>query len=114
MNLLRPAGALLAFCTLVTAQTEPDWPSVEQHAIALLQRYVRIASVNPPADTSETAKLLEAELIAAGMAPKLYQSAPGGKTNLIVRLPGKDRTKRPLLLLNHMDVVPVDPGALEG
>ncbi len=31
-----------------------------------------------------------------------------GHVNLLARLPGKDRTLRPLLLLNHMDVVPVD------
>jgi acetylornithine deacetylase/succinyl-diaminopimelate desuccinylase-like protein len=96
-------------CGAAAAASEPDWPSVEQHAVDLLQRYVRIASVNPPADTSGTAKLLESEFAAAGMRAKLYESGPGGKTNLIVRLPGKDNSKRPLLLLNHMDVVPVDP-----
>jgi acetylornithine deacetylase/succinyl-diaminopimelate desuccinylase-like protein len=42
------------------------------------------------------------------MEAKQYESGGGGRTNLIVRLPGKDRTLRPLLLLNHMDVVPVD------
>ena len=31
--------------------------------------------------------------------------------NLLVRLPGRDRSKKPLLLLNHFDVVPVDPKA---
>ncbi len=99
--------SLLVCLTCCTA-AEPDWPRVEQHATELLQRYVRIASVNPPADTSETAKLLQGELAAAGIEVKLYQSAPGGKTNLVARLPGADRSKRPLLLLNHMDVVPVD------
>ncbi len=74
----------------------------------LLQRYVRIASVNPPADTSGTAKFFKANSRPRECRPKLYKSGPGGKTNLIVRLPGRDRRKRPLLLLNHMDVVPVD------
>jgi acetylornithine deacetylase/succinyl-diaminopimelate desuccinylase-like protein len=86
----------------------PDWPRVEQHATELLQQYIRIRSVNPPADTTGTAKLLQHEFELAGMEAKLYTSAAGGKTNLLVRLPGKDRAKRPLLLLNHMDVVPVD------
>lgn len=99
--------ALLSSFSIANA-AEPDWPQVEQHAIDLLQRYVRIASVNPPADTSGTAKLLEGELKADGLEVKLYPSGPGGKTNLITRLPGRDRSKRPLLLLNHMDVVPVD------
>jgi len=104
------AFALFALLPSVRAGSaaEPNWPQVEQHAVDVLQRYVRIASINPPADTSGTAKLLQSELASAGLESKLYQSGPGGKTNLIVRLPGKDRSKRPLLLLNHMDVVPVD------
>jgi len=102
------AALLAGASTLGARAAEPDWPGVEQHAIDLLQRYVRIASINPPADTSQTAKLLQSEFLAAGLTPKLYESAPGGKTNLIVRLPGREHSKRPLLLLNHMDVVPVD------
>ena len=107
---------VLAFLVLtrVTYGAEPDWPQVEQHAIELLQRYVRIASINPPADTRGTAQLLQAELAAGGLEAKLYQSGSGGKTNLIARLPGRDRSKRPLLLLNHMDVVPVDASRWQG
>ena len=96
------------FLLLLMFSATPEWPRVEQHATELLQQYIRIRSVNPPADTTGTAKLLQHEFESAGMEAKLYTSAPGGKTNLLVRLPGKDRTKRPLLLLNHMDVVPVD------
>lgn len=102
------AVALLASIVLAAKAATPDWPAVEQHAIELLQHYVRIRSINPPADTSETAKLLQSEFAAAGLVAKTYESGPGGQTNLLVRLPGKDRSKRPLLLLNHMDVVPVD------
>jgi acetylornithine deacetylase/succinyl-diaminopimelate desuccinylase-like protein len=108
MKMFRAAGILLAFTTLAIA-AEPDWPQVEQHAVDLLQRYVRIRSVNPPADTSQTARLIQSELAAAGLQATLYRSGSEGQTNLIVRLPGRDRSKRPLLLLNHMDVVPVDP-----
>jgi acetylornithine deacetylase/succinyl-diaminopimelate desuccinylase-like protein len=101
----------LAFCILLVpllSAAEPDWPAVEQHAIALLQQYVRIRSINPPANTQQTAALLKAEFSAAGLEPVLYD-AGNGHINLLVRLPGRDRSKRPLLLLNHMDVVPVDP-----
>ena len=103
---------VLSFGTLQAA--EPNWPKVEQHAVDLLQRYVRIASIDPPADTRGTAQLLQSELVAAGFEAKLYESGPGGKTNLIARLPGRDRSKRPLLLLNHMDVVPVDATRWQG
>jgi len=90
---------------------EPNWPQVEKHAVEFLQQYVRIATVNPPADTAPAAALVQAELEKNGLAPKLYHSGPGGQTNLVVRLKGRDSSKKPLLLLNHLDVVPVDAKA---
>jgi acetylornithine deacetylase/succinyl-diaminopimelate desuccinylase-like protein len=104
------------FCLLVLTcvaahAADPDWPAVERHALDLLQRYVRIASVNPPANTAAAAALLRAELEAVGLTPKIYTSGPDGQTNLVVRLRGRDSSKKPLLLLNHMDVVPADAKA---
>lgn len=90
---------------------EPDWNAVESRAVEFLQQYIRIRSYNPPADTREAAALFKAELEKNGFSPKVYQKTPEGKTNLVVRLPGRDRSKKPLLLLNHFDVVPVDPKA---
>jgi acetylornithine deacetylase/succinyl-diaminopimelate desuccinylase-like protein len=104
--------SLLLLLTCVAAHgADPDWPAVERHALDLLQRYVRIASVNPPANTASAAALLRAELEAAGLTPKIYTSGPDGQTNLVVRLRGRDSSKKPLLLLNHMDVVPADAKA---
>jgi acetylornithine deacetylase/succinyl-diaminopimelate desuccinylase-like protein len=90
---------------------EPDWTSIEKHALELLQQYVRIASVDPPADTRAAAGLIQQELEKNGLHAHLYTSGPAGQTNLVVRLKGRDSTKKPLLLLNHLDVVPVDPKA---
>jgi acetylornithine deacetylase/succinyl-diaminopimelate desuccinylase-like protein len=102
--------ALMMLCSRLFAG-DPDWGSVEKHALDLLQRHVRIATINPPANTTEAAVLFKTELEAAGLEPKLYSSGPDGQTNLIVRLRGRDSTKKPLLLLNHLDVVPVDAKA---
>jgi acetylornithine deacetylase/succinyl-diaminopimelate desuccinylase-like protein len=99
--------SLFLTCSYAAA-AQPDWPSVEQHAVELLKEYVRIRSVNPPADTREAAKLLAREFSSARLEAKLFESGAKGQINLLVRLPGQDRGKRPLLLLNHMDVVPVD------
>ena len=94
MIAVRWVSCFLICSVLPVFPAEPDWPTVENHAVDLLGRYVRLRSINPPADTSATAKLLAAEFAAAGMEAKLYESGPGGKTNLLVRLPGKDRSKR--------------------
>ena len=93
---------------VVTLAAEPDWPVVERHALELLQTYIRIPTIDPPADTRKAADLFKTELERHGLAPKLYSSGPDGKTILIVRLEGRDRSKKPLLLMNHFDVVPVD------
>ena len=102
--------SILLAATLACA-AEPDWQQVEKHALEFLQQYVRIRSINPPADTAAAAALVKAELERNGLAPKLYRSGPGGQTNLVVRLKGRDASKKPLLLLNHLDVVPVDEKA---
>jgi acetylornithine deacetylase/succinyl-diaminopimelate desuccinylase-like protein len=100
---------ILAFLPVMGA--EPDWARVEQHAVEFLQQYVRIVSINPPADTRAAAALFQSELQKNGLQPVLFPSGPAGQTNLMVRLPGRDRSKKPLLLLNHFDVVPVDAKA---
>jgi acetylornithine deacetylase/succinyl-diaminopimelate desuccinylase-like protein len=90
---------------------EPDWQQIEKHSLEFLQQYVRMRSINPPADTAEAAKFFQSELEKNGLTPKIFHSGPGGQTNLVVRLKGRDSSKKPLLLLNHLDVVPVDEKA---
>jgi acetylornithine deacetylase/succinyl-diaminopimelate desuccinylase-like protein len=102
---------LLLLAAGAASATEPDWPRVEEHALDLLKQYVRIASVNPPDNVAPAANLIKAELERNGLTPKLYSSGPNGQTNLVVRMAGRDRSKKPLLLLNHLDVVPVDAKA---
>ncbi len=102
--------SLLLLSTIAYA-AEPDWPQVERHAIEFLQQYIRIPSINPPANTVDAAALFQSELEKNGLQPKLYKSGPGGQTNLVVRLKGREASKKPLLLLNHFDVVPVDAKA---
>ena len=103
---------LIAFAVAgCLSAAEPDWSGIETHALDLLKQYIRIASVNPPANTAAAAKFVQAELERNGLKPTLYTSGPAGQTNLVVRLKGRDSSKKPLLLLNHMDVVPVDPKA---
>ncbi len=87
---------------------EPNWPEFERSALEFFQRYVRVPSINPPADTAAAANLVKSLLEANGIPVRLYVSGPNGQTNLVARLPGRDRSKKPLLLLNHLDVVPVD------
>ncbi len=90
---------------------DPEWGAIEKNALDLLQRYIRIQSVNPPADTREAAKLVQSELAKYGIESRLYPAGPDGQTNLMARIKGRDSSRKPLLLLSHFDVVPVDPKA---
>src|SRR5436190_12791157 len=99
MRLLIVLVTALAACA-----AEPDWQTVDKHAVEFLQEYVRIPSVSPPSNTAPCARLFQAELERNGLKPVLYTSGSTGQTNLVVRLKGKDSTKKPILLLNHFDV----------
>ena len=102
----------VAACLIVAAPlaaAEPDWKRINAEALERLQKYIRIESINPPADVTRAAAFFEGELRKAGLEPKLFVAdAKTGKVNLVVRLAGRDRAKKPLLLLNHFDTVPVD------
>ena len=100
--------ALLLLAAAATHAAEPDWDQVGQTAVGLLQQYVRIQSIDPPANTAEAAQFVKRILDDAGIPVQIYPSGPAGQTNLVARLAGRDRSKKPLLLLNHLDVVPVD------
>ncbi|MBI1791464.1 MAG: M20/M25/M40 family metallo-hydrolase [Acidobacteria bacterium] len=101
---------LLILAAAVSEAAEPNWPQLEKSALDLLQRYLRIASINPPGDTTAAADLLQGALESHGFQVRRFTAAPG-YVNLLTRLPGRDRSRKPLLLMNHMDVVPVDRAA---
>lgn len=88
------------------AAAEPDFEALGREALPLLQEYIRIPSVNPPAQTRATAEFLQRKLAREGIEARLFESNPG-QVNLLARLPGKSR-QGSLMLLHHMDVVPAD------
>jgi len=84
-----------------------DWNAVGAEAAQILSGYLKIRSVNPPGDERETADYLSKLLQERGLTAKIYPSAPT-RANLLARLPGNG-SKKPILLLHHMDVVTADP-----
>src|SRR5215470_7387988 len=60
-----------------TSTGDPDWTAVGREAVDLLSRYVRIRSVNPPADTRQTAELLAGLLKSEGIQVKTFEPVPG-------------------------------------
>ena len=85
----------------------PDWQTIGAEAVRTIQEYVRINTSNPPGDVIKAADFLTGILQREGIPVKRYDSGPG-RSIVVARLKGTGAGK-PLLLLNHMDVVPTDP-----
>ena len=85
-----------------------DWDAVADEAVDLLRRYIRLDTTNPPGNESIAADFLEGVLSAEGIASQRYDSAPG-RTNLVADL-ASETDEKPLILLHHTDVVPVEAG----
>jgi acetylornithine deacetylase/succinyl-diaminopimelate desuccinylase-like protein len=72
-------------------------------ARALLDELVAIDTSNPPGNEDKATRAIAAHLKAAGIESRILPFAPG-RSNLVARLKG-DGTKRPLILMAHLDVV---------
>ncbi|HXG53392.1 MAG TPA: M20/M25/M40 family metallo-hydrolase [candidate division Zixibacteria bacterium] len=111
---MRPlfGAALLAVASCwapLGAGAVEDWGTVEARAVALLGRYLRIDTSNPPGNEILAARFFKEIFDGEGIEAKVIESAPG-RGNVYARLPGRG-AKPAVVLLNHMDVVPADPGS---
>jgi acetylornithine deacetylase/succinyl-diaminopimelate desuccinylase-like protein len=81
--------------------------ALQHEAITVLQRLLRMNTVNPPGNERPAQELLEALLAGAGFETHLLGDDPA-RPNLVARLAG--RGPGPVLgLLSHVDTVVADP-----
>jgi len=83
------------------------WDSYQDQAVRLLQKYLRIDTSNPPGNEQAAAEFFHKLFDSYGIPNTVFTYAPG-RANLYAVLKG-DGTLRPLVLLNHMDVVRAEP-----
>ncbi len=83
-----------------------DWDAAAAEATALLSEFIAIDTSNPPGNEDAACSFLGAVLRREGLDYDLYEAGPG-RMSLVSRLSG-DGSGRPLILLNHTDVVPVE------
>jgi len=74
--------------------------------LQIFRDYIRIDTTNPPGNEIKTADFLGAILKKEGI-PFIVETSASRRANLIARLKGRGE-KKPVVLLNHMDVVPAD------
>jgi acetylornithine deacetylase/succinyl-diaminopimelate desuccinylase-like protein len=92
---------------VATPRGDAEWNALGDEAAALLSQYIRINTTNPPGNEIVAARWLAVVLRREGIETQIFEPAPG-KANLYARLVG-DGSARPLILLNHMDVVLATP-----
>ncbi len=85
-----------------------DWDEVGRQATELLTEYIRINTTNPPGGEEAGAIFLREALAREGIEATLYD-AGDGRVSLSARIPARTSSPRkPIVLLSHIDVVPVE------
>src|ERR1700683_4642417 len=89
-------------------------PSVaEEEVVAICRDLIRIDTTNPGDHTGpgerKAAEYVAGLLRGVGPPPAVLESRPK-RTSLVARIEGSDRTRPPLLIHGHLDVVPANAG----
>jgi len=82
------------------------WEQLLNEAVHYLQEYLQIQTVNPPGNEVEGARFFKKIFDAESIPCQLFEPSPG-RGNLLATLKGSGE-KKPILLLSHIDVVPVE------
>jgi acetylornithine deacetylase/succinyl-diaminopimelate desuccinylase-like protein len=103
--------AALAFSAYAETQLDDQlraiaWPPYQEETVQLMREYLRIDTSNPPGNELAAAEFFHRLFDQAGIPNTIYPYAPG-RANIYAVIKG-DGTLRPLVLLNHMDVVQAD------
>ncbi len=89
-----------------TAHPSLDAAQSKAEAARFLSDLVRIDTQDPPGNESKVAHYLEGVLREEGIPSEILETVPG-RASIVARLKGNG-SKRPLLLMGHEDVVPVE------
>ena len=104
------ALALAMMPGVAVAQKPIDWDALSKEGQTILSQYLRINTTNPPGNEIEAARFLKGILEKDGIEAQILDTAELGGThaNLYARLKGNG-SKKAIVLLHHMDVVPATP-----
>jgi acetylornithine deacetylase/succinyl-diaminopimelate desuccinylase-like protein len=103
----KPATApRVAAAAQAAAAPKIDWAKVDREAIDKFTAYLRVNTSDPPGNEVRAVAFFKKIFDAEGIPYQTGESAPG-RGNIVARLKGTGHEPA-LILLNHMDVVPVD------
>lgn len=92
---------------MVSDTSTTSLQDLQNECVRHLQALIRLDTSNPPGNEILAVEYIRQQLAEAGIDAEIAESAPG-RANLRAVLKG-DGSERPLLLMSHTDVVPVEP-----
>lgn len=99
-------AALLTFIAFAASAAEPDWPAAKDEALGVLADLVRLETAQPEGAEILAARYIAEKLEAEGIEYQIVGPTPE-RASIVARIEGNG-SKRPLLLLGHLDVVAVE------
>ncbi len=103
----RLLAAFLLLCSLSFAQSRTlNAEAAQAEAAHFLSDLVKLDTEDPPGNESKVAEYIKAVLAKEGIEAELLKT-DAGRDSVVARLKG-DGSARPLLIMGHEDVVPVD------
>lgn len=100
-------GILILFSANASAQSPINWDAIQKESVELFIQYLKLDTTNPPGNEIKAANFFAEICKREGIEYKVFEPFPGRGT-LWARLKG-DGSQRPVVLLNHTDVVPHNP-----
>jgi acetylornithine deacetylase/succinyl-diaminopimelate desuccinylase-like protein len=83
-----------------------NWNELLEEATKHLQEYIRINTVNPPGNEVEGARFFKKIFDRESVSCQIFEPSPG-RGSILAVLKGNGK-KKPILLVSHIDVVPVE------
>lgn len=100
----RLLGLLLV--TLSAQASQPDFKAALKETVEILQGFIKVDTSNPPGNETKGAVYLKTFFDREGIPSEILELEPG-RGNIVARLKGNG-SKKPLLLMGHIDVVGVE------
>jgi len=96
---------LVAAAAMAAEKYPADWNALQPEILEHYSNLIRLDTSSPPGNETKAAEYLKAVLAREGIPSQIFEMEKG-RGNLVARLKGNG-TKRPILIMGHLDVVGV-------
>jgi acetylornithine deacetylase/succinyl-diaminopimelate desuccinylase-like protein len=84
-----------------------QWEKAQDETVDLFRQYLQIDTTNPPGNEIAAARFFKEILDREGIESRVFEPEPG-RGSIMATLRGSGE-KKPVIMMNHMDVVPHEP-----